>query len=416
MIAPTMDAVFIAAAVPIFFLLIGIELLVARRRGVRVFDYFDSVANLSSGIGQLLFAALTPFLTVGVYTLAYEKARVATLPAGSALTWIVVFLGADLSFYWFHRASHRVNFLWAIHAVHHQSEEYNYTVALRQAWLEPAVAGVFHVPFAILGVPPAVTLVAVTLNTLYQFFTHTRLVGKLGSLELVLNTPSHHRVHHGRNPLYIDRNYAGMFIVLDRVFGTYVEEREEPAYGVVRELRSVDPLWANLKGWAKLGELFGRARGLGEKLAALVGPPEWLPAAEGGRAVIPEVPPGEGPRHRARASRGVALYVGVALGVLVVTITGILLVQQRLTTLELVVLTAWFVAAFSASARLVEGRRGAVALEVLRLAAAPAIAAWIASAHGVANTGPAAAAAGVAALSAVGLAIAARSARTSAAT
>jgi sterol desaturase/sphingolipid hydroxylase (fatty acid hydroxylase superfamily) len=395
-----MDALYIAAAVPMFFVFIAGELLFARARGRRVFSYHDSVANLSSGIGQLLFAALTPFLTIGMYALAYEKLRVVTLPEGSALTWIVAFAGADLSFYWFHRASHRVNFLWAIHAVHHQSEEYNYTVALRQAWLEPAVGAVFHAPFALLGVPPAVMVTAVTLNTLYQFFTHTRLVGTLGPLEHVFNTPSHHRVHHGRNPRYIDKNYAGMFILLDRLFGTFAREDDEPAYGVVRPLASFDPLWANLEAWTKLFALARRGRGLREKLAAFFGPPEWLPAAEGGRAEIPEVPEDGGPRYEVVASRGVDVYVGVGLGVLVVAITGFLLVQQRLSTLEGVVVTAWFVTSFTASARLVESRPLGLGLELARLAALPALVAWLAAAHGL----PVAAAAGGAGALALALA------------
>src|SRR5690606_31238042 len=151
----------------------------------------------------------------------------------------------DFAYYWWHRASHRISFLWAAHVVHHQSEDYNLAVALRQAWFTSLSSWVLNLPLAFLGVPPLVYGVCAALNTLYQFWIHTRLVGKLGPLEWVLNTPSHHRVHHGIDAPYLDTNYGGVFIVFDRLFGTFVEETHEPRYGTLDPIRSFDPVWAN---------------------------------------------------------------------------------------------------------------------------------------------------------------------------
>jgi hypothetical protein len=172
--------------------------------------------------------------------------------------------------------------------VHHQSEEYNFSVALRQSWFGQLTSWLFYVPLAIAGFPPAMFLVMTTLNTLYQFFIHTRLVGRLGPLEYVLNTPSHHRVHHGVNPRYVDRNYAGILIIWDRLFGTFEPEGDEPVYGLVKPLGSFNPLWANLHYWAQMADVARRTRRLRDKLRAFVAPPEWRPADLGGPVVVPE--------------------------------------------------------------------------------------------------------------------------------
>jgi len=148
-------------------------------------------------------------------------------------------------------------------------------VALRQSWFGPLFSWVFYVPLAIAGFPPVMFLITHTLNTLYQFFIHTRLVGRLGPLEHFMNTPSHHRVHHGINPQYIDKNYAGVFIIWDRLLGTFEPEGVEPVYGLVKPLGSFSPLWANVHRWVEIASLSRQSRRLRDKLWAWLAPPGW---------------------------------------------------------------------------------------------------------------------------------------------
>jgi sterol desaturase/sphingolipid hydroxylase (fatty acid hydroxylase superfamily) len=248
---------FIALAIPFFFLLIGVELLVARAQRRPRYRFADAVADLGCGIGQRVSLLFYEALLGGAYVLLYHRARLFDLSARPALAWVLAVLAVDFTYYWWHRASHRVNALWAAHIVHHQSEDYNLAVALRQSAVTPLTSLPFHLPLALVGIPPAIWFAAEALNTLYQFWIHTETVGRLGPLELVLNTPSHHRVHHGRNPQYLDRNYGGMLIVWDRLFGTFAAEREPVAYGITKPLASFNPLWAQVHHF---GELARRAR------------------------------------------------------------------------------------------------------------------------------------------------------------
>jgi len=195
-----MESTLIVLSIPIFLAFIGGELLIARWRGRRLYHFADSIANLGNGIGEQVIQAFCIPITVGVYVAVYAHARLQTLTP-SLLTWTVLFFAVDFLYYAYHRASHRVNFLWAGHVVHHSSEEYNFSVALRQSWFgQQLTEWVFFLPLALAGFPPPMFLLIITLNTLYQFFIHTRLVGRLGPLEWFMNTPSHHRVHHGVNP------------------------------------------------------------------------------------------------------------------------------------------------------------------------------------------------------------------------
>ena len=225
----------IALAIPGFFLLMGVEALVARALGRRLYRLNDSVNDLACGILQQVLGLFSRGLLVGVYVWVYQVARLATLDAHSFWTFAGCLLGLDFLYYWFHRVSHESNLPWAAHVVHHQSEEYNLAVALRQSAFQPLLSWAFYLPLAVLGFPPLVFLTAASLDTLYQFWIHTRLIGRLGPLEWIFNTPSHHRVHHGQNPQYIDRNHAGIFIIWDRMFGTFEPEagagalRDHPA-------------------------------------------------------------------------------------------------------------------------------------------------------------------------------------------
>ncbi len=247
---------YIALAVPFFFALIGVEVWLARRRGQDVYRFNDAVSDLSAGIFQQVSLIFSKGLLIAVYAWAYQ-ARVIDLSPKSVLTWLAAIVLVDFFYYWWHRLSHEVNFLWAAHVVHHSSEEYNLAVALRQGVFTPFTITPFHLPMALLGIPPLVMVAVDSFNTLYQFWIHTRLIGRLGFLEKWINTPMLHRVHHAINPRYLDKNYGGTFIVFDRLFGTYIEESEPAVYGLVKPLADFQPLSAQFHYF---GSIWGRLK------------------------------------------------------------------------------------------------------------------------------------------------------------
>jgi sterol desaturase/sphingolipid hydroxylase (fatty acid hydroxylase superfamily) len=300
---------YIHLAIPVFFALMAVEFLAARLLERETYRLADSVADLSCGILQQVLEVFLKTALFAGYAWLFASHRLFDVPAASAWAWAACFVGVDFLYYWFHRWSHEVNAGWAAHAVHHQSEEYNLSVALRQGALQPAFSWVFYLPLALLGFPPAMFLAVSSFNTLYQFWIHTRLVGRLGPLEWVLNTPSHHRVHHGRNPRYIDRNHGGTLIVWDRLFGTFGEERDEPVYGVTRPLASWNPLWANAREWVEMWRVARRAARPMDRLRVLWKRPGWRPGDLGGYVPPPEVDRATYVRYDVPVPRALKAYV-----------------------------------------------------------------------------------------------------------
>ena len=264
-------------ATPVFIAVTLWEYLRIRHDPTRM-DVPEALRNFALGAGyqltELLFAGLIAF---PVYAFLYHH-RLLDLELNWA-TGLLTFLGVDFCFYWMHRSSHRIRWFWAAHVVHHSSERMNFSTAMRQnatnifngMWL-------FYVPLALIGFNPVWIGVAYALSLVYQFFIHTTLVGKLpGWVETVLNTPSHHRVHHGRNPGYIDRNYGGTLIVWDRLFGTFVAEDEQapPDYGITRPIHSRNLLVLWTHEYVDLFRAMARPGGLQARLKHLWKPPEW---------------------------------------------------------------------------------------------------------------------------------------------
>ncbi|HNL10802.1 MAG TPA: sterol desaturase family protein, partial [Turneriella sp.] len=260
----------IALAVPVFFISIAIEVVLSLVLKKKVYRFNDSVSDLSAGMLQELVGVFTKVLLFGVYIIVFDWVH---KPAGAAAaasygipvniwTWIVVFLLVDLIYYVFHRNSHNIAVIWGSHEAHHSSQEYNLSVALRQGAFQRLFSFPYYLPMAVVGFSPLQFMVCSQINTLYQFFIHTRLVGKLGFLEYFMNTPSHHRVHHGVNPKYIDKNHAGVLIIWDKLFGTFQPEEEEPHYGTVKPLTTLNPVWAQLHYFWHLVRMSARARGL----------------------------------------------------------------------------------------------------------------------------------------------------------
>ncbi|MBK8499553.1 MAG: sterol desaturase family protein [Flavobacteriales bacterium] len=357
---------YIILSIPLFFLLIGLELAWSAWRGRRVYRFNDFVANLGCGIGSQVVGAFTKTVIFAVYLWVYDNARLFTLP-NTSLTWLLAFLLIDLLYYWFHRLSHEVNFLWAAHIVHHQSEEYNLSVALRQSWWQGLFSFWFYVPVGVLGVHPLTILTVGAFVTLYQFWIHTKAVGKLGPFEWLFNTPSHHRVHHGSDPKYIDRNHAGTLIIWDKLFGTFQQEEEEPVYGITTPLRTWDPLRANFHYWVELGALARQCASWSDKLRVFLKPPGWRPAYLGGS---------QRPRPKDKASYikfdtavppPVRLYVAVQFALLLVITTLFLFKQADLPAWSHWALAGLIVLWLMDLGLLLDGRGPGVDLEGLRI-------------------------------------------------
>ncbi|WP_316748310.1 sterol desaturase family protein [Pedobacter gandavensis] len=279
---------YIALSIPVFFILIGIELAWSFYKKLGYYRLNDSISNLSQGIGQQVTGIFMKTAVFFGYLYIFEHWRLFDLPQ-NIWVWLLLFLGVDFFYYWFHRMSHQVNALWAAHIVHHQSEEYNLTVALRQSWFQGAFSWVFYLPLAFLGFDPLMFLTLSTFNTLYQFWIHTRLIKSMGPLEYILNTPSHHRVHHGSNPKYIDKNHAGTLIIWDRLFGTFQKEEEDVYYGITTPLASWNPLWANVHYWDELWHTAKQSPRWADKINVFIKPPGWFPTHLGGFKSAPEI-------------------------------------------------------------------------------------------------------------------------------
>ncbi|HEY2190471.1 MAG TPA: sterol desaturase family protein, partial [Caldimonas sp.] len=251
----------IVLATPVFFVLIGIELVIGRARGRNGYRLNDALSSIGLGVMSQIAGVFTAVLTLGIYVWVHERFAIWPLSAASLWTWLFALVAYDFLYYWHHRAGHRVALFWAAHVVHHQSEDYNLSTALRQTSSGWLAGWIFYLPMAIVGVPPLVFGVVALIDLLYQFWVHTEQVGRLGWFDRWFCAPSNHRVHHAVNDRYLDRNYGGVFIVWYRLFGTYAEEdRAEPCvYGTRAPLRSWNPLWANLQVYAELARDAWRA-------------------------------------------------------------------------------------------------------------------------------------------------------------
>ncbi len=259
-------------AIPIFALLIAVEAYLVIRENRENFDSKDTWSNIFIGFMSVAWGALFGLATSLIYLRVYEFAPV-KMPMNFWWAWLILLFVDDFAYYWFHRISHEVRFFWNFHVVHHSSNQYNLSVAVRQSWFSGIAHWVFYLPVAFLGFPLWAFVTMHGLNLIYQFWIHTELVGKLGFLEKILNTPSHHRVHHGVNNQYLDKNYAGIFIIWDKMFGTFVEENEQVRYGITTPLTSYNPLWINSHGWSETWAAMRTRRTWRGKLRCLFGTP-----------------------------------------------------------------------------------------------------------------------------------------------
>ncbi len=265
-------------AVPLYILLILLELAYERWSGRHTYRLADAVTSIDTAVLRMLLEGPLRLLLVVPYAWLYEHARLWTLDPASPWTWLLGFVAVDFCFYWAHRSLHRYNLLWGAHQPHHSSEDFNLSTALRKGAFQTAFDWPFYLPLALLGLPLPLFLVLLGTQLVYQFWIHSQHVGRLGMLEWFMVTPSNHRVHHGQNDRYIDKNHGGVFIVWDRLFGTFADETEAVRYGVTTPVRTFDPLRLQFSWWRLLWADAMATRSWWDKLRLWWMPTGWRPA------------------------------------------------------------------------------------------------------------------------------------------
>lgn len=305
-----MENILTISFIPVFLIMVLAEM--AYLKKIKKSEFYrlnDAITNLNVGIGFMLTRLFTNGLLMGAYLFFYEDLAIFKMP-NNVWTWIAAFFLFDFFFYWAHRWGHEVNLFWAAHSVHHQSEDFNLTVALRQSWLHSLLAFVIFLPIPFIGMPAEVFFPTMAISSLYQFFIHTETVIKLPRwVEYIFNTPAHHRVHHAVNPEYIDRNHGATLIIWDRLFGTFAEEQKHPTYGTTKPINTWNPLWANLVYFADMWEA-GKAMKPMDKFRLIFKKPGWRPDYLGGQMLIPEVNEQTHLKYDVKTpNRGLSIYV-----------------------------------------------------------------------------------------------------------
>jgi alkylglycerol monooxygenase len=352
-----------ALLAPMFLVIIGIEAAILRARGERGPQLPDTLSNLACGLGQVLFGMFTAATLLALYDWFGARFAVVTWPEASLVPWVLAFPLTDLCYYCFHRASHRVALFWAIHEVHHQSEEMNVSVAMRQTWFSDFTSLLFFWPLPFLGIPRDAFFLAVACLSTYEALQHSRLIRGIGWWGLVFNTPSTHRIHHARDPEYRDHNYASTLVVWDRLFGTFVRETKAPTYGTVERFESWNPLRAQVAPFVALWRRMRRVPRWSDRLKLLVLPPEWIAPGE---TLAPEVLK---PRWERPLVGGSALAIYATVQFLAAGFGGLAVIAyaERLGLATSGLLASLAVITTASVAGLFEGRAWALPLELARL-------------------------------------------------
>lgn len=263
-------------AIPGFIILLITEVIVTARQQKDYYDAKDTASSLSMGIGNVIIGFVGKVIVFGAYSLVYQF-RLFTVDMTQWWAWVILFFADDFSYYWFHRISHSSRYFWASHVVHHSSMKYNLGTALRQTWTgNISGAFIFWIWLPLLGFSPVAVMTMQAISLLYQFWIHTELINKLPApIEFIFNTPSHHRVHHGSDLAYLDKNHAGILIIWDRMFGTFEPERNRPTYGLTTNINSHNPVRIAFHEWTAIGQDIRRSGSVRNALGYIFGPPGW---------------------------------------------------------------------------------------------------------------------------------------------
>ena len=263
-------------AIPFFILTLIIEIIVDAREKNNSYETKDAITSITMGLGNVFLGLISKGLVFGTFILIYNNFRLFTIPF-TWWAWVLILFAEDFTYYWFHRTSHESRFFWASHVVHHSSQHYNLSTALRQTWTGSFLSFVFWLWLPLLGFHPVMILAQMSISLLYQYWIHTELIKKMPTwFEAIFNTPSHHRVHHATNPQYLDRNHAGIFIIWDKLFGTFEPEVEKPIYGLTKNIGTFNPLYVAFHEWmAMFKDAFMSKTSLGKRLLYFIKPPGW---------------------------------------------------------------------------------------------------------------------------------------------
>ncbi len=361
----------IVLATPVFLLLIAIEFAWGYAKGRNTYRLNDAVSSIGLGMLSQVSAVFTRLFRIGIYTAIYSSVALYPNPEfwNTWYGWLIALVFYDLCYYWLHRAGHESALFWAAHVVHHQSQDYNLSTALRQTSSGALLGWVFYLPMALVGVPPLVFGIVALVDLLYQFWVHTELVGKLGWFDRVFCAPSNHRVHHAVNDRYLDKNYGGILIVWDRLFGSFREEQEQCVYGTRSALRSWDPLWANTQVYWSLLRDSWRAQHWSDKVRVWFKPPGWRPSDVSLRWPIPafdlrQVDTFDPPLDRARQ-----WFTGLQFLLLLGGVALVLWFAGSWSVTRTAVCSATLVAFYWAMGAVLQGRLSIVAALLLQSAA-----------------------------------------------
>uniref|UniRef100_A0A3Q0RSV3 Alkylglycerol monooxygenase n=1 Tax=Amphilophus citrinellus TaxID=61819 RepID=A0A3Q0RSV3_AMPCI len=360
---------YVQQATPFFVGLMVLELVLGLvKTGAPVITIGDGITSLSAGMVSRLPLLLMRGCELSAYIYVWDHYRLVELPWDSAWTWWFTFLGVDFCYYWVHRFAHEVAVLWAAHQVHHSSEYYNLTTALRQSVSQQFTSWIFYLPMA-LAVPPSIFAVHIQLNLLYQFWIHTELIRDLGPLEWIFNTPKHHRVHHGRNLYCIDKNYGGILIIWDRLFGTFALETEKVVYGLVFPIKRFEILYVQLHYYLYLWEKSQAYKTISNKLLTFLNGPSWKPGKRrlGDHVDNPKVTGKEVPHD---PSWSLALQVYVVMHFLLVLRTYHDLFENKMMLSQLTILgmTGYVLLTLTSLGFLIDQRPTSAVLELFRCA------------------------------------------------
>ena len=265
-------------AIPFFIISMLLELYVTTKENIKTYEKKDAFSSIAMGLGNVALGLFSKALVLFALMFVYNHFRLFTIP----FAWwsmVLLFFADDFSYYWFHRVSHECRLFWASHVVHHSSQKYNLSTALRQTWSGGFYSFVFWLWLPLIGFHPGMILLQMSISLLYQFWIHTEAINKMPKwFEAIMNTPSHHRVHHGSNPLYLDRNHAGILIIWDKLFGTFQPELEEEkvVYGLVTNIDTYNPVKIAFNEWIAMSKdsLVGK-KTIGQRLKYLIKPPGW---------------------------------------------------------------------------------------------------------------------------------------------
>jgi len=265
-------------AIPFFVLAMLLEFFVASTKNIKSYTAKDAFSSIAMGLGNVFIGLVSKLFVFAALYFVYENLRIFTIPI-SWWSFMILFFLDDFSYYWFHRTSHENRFFWASHVVHHSSKHYNLSTALRQTWTGSFYSFIFWLWLPLIGFHPGMIIFQMSISLLYQFWIHTELIQKMPKwIELFFNTPSHHRVHHGSNPIYLDKNHAGILIIWDKLFGTFQPElkSEKVKYGLVVNIKTYNPIFIAFNEWGALfKDLNTKNISVRDRIRYLYKPPGW---------------------------------------------------------------------------------------------------------------------------------------------